>query len=532
MSAFEVLALNTSIPQIQAAQAGDSYVMVVNATTPALRITQTGTGDSILVEDAANPDSSPFVVTAAGDVGIGTSSPGYKLTVNAFTGVSGPIGAFKQSAETSAFYGVAVQRSGNDSTLGMAFNSSADAWQISASYASSGAYKPIQLLTSDTVRATLDSSGNLGLGVTPTTGGYGKSFQFTDDSVGTLMTLQSQAINTNDRRLSLTNNAKSSGVGTWAYFNTSSSATMYQQGTGEHRWFTAAPAAGPAISFTQAMTLDASGRLLVGATSASTGARATLTSAAQASGAACADSGILLYSTANLATGEYAPFITWSGNFSNPNRARAAIGAVSSSTSTALDLVFLTRSAADASEIGTGSERARITSGGNLLVGTNDASQGSGNGNKLAAGGAVWVVNAATADGFSYYNSSAAAYRFYVSSAGTISATNTTISAISDQRLKENIQDLDVGLDKILALKPRKFDWKAGKGKNIKGDRGWIAQEFEQVFPDMIDEWKDPAPEGEEPYKSVRADLIPVLVKAIQELKAEVDSLKAQLEAK
>jgi hypothetical protein len=53
MAVYEALLLNTVVPQIQAAQAGDSYVMVVNATTPALRITQTGTGDSILVEDAA-----------------------------------------------------------------------------------------------------------------------------------------------------------------------------------------------------------------------------------------------------------------------------------------------------------------------------------------------------------------------------------------------------------------------------------------------------------------------------------------------
>lgn len=109
---------------------------------------------------------------------------------------------------------------------------------------------------------------------------------------------------------------------------------------------------------------------------------------------------------------------------------------------------------------------------------------------------------------------------------GTVYATNTTISAISDQRLKENVQDIDVGLGAILALKPRKFDWKAGKGKDIKGDRGFIAQEFEQVFPQLVDEWADPAPEGETPYKSVRQDLIPVLVKAIQELAAEVNALK------
>jgi hypothetical protein len=180
---------------------------------------------------------------------------------------------------------------------------------------------------------------------------------------------------------------------------------------------------------------------------------------------------------------------------------------------------------------GTNSERARITSTGALLVGTTDGSQNSGDGNKLIAGGAVWVINAGSNDGFSYYNSSAAVYRFYVSANGTISATNTTISAISDQRLKENVQDLDAGLDKIMALKPRKFDWKTGKGKDIKGDRGFIAQEFEQVFPDLIDEWKDPAPEGEEPYKSVRQDLIPVLVKAIQELKAQNDDLRARVAA-
>jgi hypothetical protein len=70
-----------------------------------------------------------------------------------------------------------------------------------------------------------------------------------------------------------------------------------------------------------------------------------------------------------------------------------------------------------------------------------------------------------------------------------------------------------------------------GKGKDIKGDRGWIAQEFEQVFPDLIDEWKDPAPEGEDPYKSVRADLIPVLVKAIQEQQAIITQLQADVAA-
>jgi hypothetical protein len=147
--------------------------------------------------------------------------------------------------------------------------------------------------------------------------------------------------------------------------------------------------------------------------------------------------------------------------------------------------------------------------------------------------GATGLVNSTVANDtnsvatFAVYSTLAAAYRFYVGLAGTVFATNTTISAISDARLKENVQDIDVGLSAILALKPRKFDWKAGKGKDIKGDRGFIAQEFEQVFPQLVDEWKDPAPEGEVAYKSVRQDLIPVLVKAIQELTARVAALEA-----
>ena len=129
------------------------------------------------------------------------------------------------------------------------------------------------------------------------------------------------------------------------------------------------------------------------------------------------------------------------------------------------------------------------------------------------------------------YSTGAGAYRFYVGMGGTVYATSTTITGLSDQRLKENIRDLDEGLDTVMALRPRKFDWKEGKGADIKNARGFIAQEFETVLPDMIDEWKDPAPEGEEPYKSVNANLIPTLVKAIQEQQAIIETLTARITA-
>jgi hypothetical protein len=184
---------------------------------------------------------------------------------------------------------------------------------------------------------------------------------------------------------------------------------------------------------------------------------------------------------------------------------------------------------------GDNAPRARITSGGEFLVNTANAAGTSGVGVALnPSDQGVRLVSASTTNStetLSVYSTGATAYRFYVGWGGTVYATNTTISAISDQRFKENISDLDVGLDAVLALKPRKFDWKEGKGKDIKGDRGFIAQEFEQVFPDLVDEWRDPAPEGEEPYKSVRQDLIPVLVKAIQEQQAMIKSLEAKVAA-
>jgi hypothetical protein len=182
-------------------------------------------------------------------------------------------------------------------------------------------------------------------------------------------------------------------------------------------------------------------------------------------------------------------------------------------------------------------ERMRIDTSGNLLVGTTDSSISSGAGVKFRTDSPrrVAVVSAEStgAGGETYlmYSTGASAFRFYVNWGGTIFATSTTITAISDQRLKENVRDLDDGLTSVMALKPRKFDWKEGKGKNIKGDRGFIAQEFETVFPDMIDEWKDPAPEGEEPYKAVNANLIPTLVKAIQEQQTLINNLTTRLNA-
>jgi hypothetical protein len=277
---------------------------------------------------------------------------------------------------------------------------------------------------------------------------------------------------------------------------------------GNFEWYTK--------TVSQAMTLTAGGSLLVGTTSSSTGfdtgsAMAFFAAPNSGFGAALtlkADSVGRTLRIANQA-------LTVQGVY-DAGSASIYIG-----SNTSHPLIFLTGS----------TERARIDSSGNLLLGKNALGVPTV-GYEFRVGGETYDSIADSTNStitWAAYSTTASAYRFYVGLGGTVFATNTTISGISDRRVKENIVDLDVGLDAIMALKPRKFDWKAGKGKDIKNDRGFIAQEFETVFPDLIDTWKDEAPEGEEPYKSVRADLIPVIVKALQELKADNDSLRARI---
>lgn len=116
--------------------------------------------------------------------------------------------------------------------------------------------------------------------------------------------------------------------------------------------------------------------------------------------------------------------------------------------------------------------------------------------------------------------------QFYVTGNGVIYAQNTTVQSASDVRMKENIRDAQEGLDVISALRPVRYDFKAGFGNDRKNQLGFIAQEIEPIFPDAVGEFVQDG----ETYKSVGPGaLIPVLVKAVQELKVELDAVKAEL---
>jgi hypothetical protein len=114
--------------------------------------------------------------------------------------------------------------------------------------------------------------------------------------------------------------------------------------------------------------------------------------------------------------------------------------------------------------------------------------------------------------------------KFIVWSNGSVVNRTGSYGTISDIKFKENVVDATPKLDDILKLKVRNFNLIGEEQKQI----GFIAQEFEEVFPSMVDVSIDK--ETEEEYKSIKTSvLIPMLVKAIQELKTEIDSLKNQI---
>jgi hypothetical protein len=111
----------------------------------------------------------------------------------------------------------------------------------------------------------------------------------------------------------------------------------------------------------------------------------------------------------------------------------------------------------------------------------------------------------------------------------------TSITSLSDERDKSEIKDLEYGLDLIDALQPREFVWdnrvetdKEGKeffsSNKGKKDFGFIAQEVQALDNDTLRLVYDENPEK---LELSYGKLVPVLVKAIQELKAEIELLKS-----
>jgi hypothetical protein len=472
--------------------------------------------------NAGNPivqlisDGNSFI--NGGNLGIGTSSPQLKFVVS---------NAGAQGFEVNPNSGII---SGGIDIL--CYNRSA------------AAYKPIYTnaeyhvwATSTTERARIDSSGNLGLGVTPAASVTIKGLQagnamFAGVNGGSYATA----------------NAYFDGAN-WKYI-TSNFATLYQQsssgGTGQHAWsYVASGTAGNAITFTQAMTLDASGNLGVGTTSPSYRLDAS----------ASAGNGSFVTQITNSNTGSDGRGILRLRGYNGAqvNTLDFAGGRYFGANDDSLAVINNAAAGGITFNIGgvsngTQNEAMRIDSSKNLLVGITsgtyhilfknhaDFAAAVQNGNANPYGLAIRysgaAPNGAVNNFLEMYDTSVTRAKFL--SNGGLANYSANNSNLSDRREKTNFAPAGSYLDKICAIPVQTFNY---IDQNLEEDGGLtlgvVAQDVQAVAPELVMEsnWasKDETPKMR--LSIYQTDLQYALMKCIQEQQALIQSLKARLDA-
>ena len=180
-------------------------------------------------------------------------------------------------------------------------------------------------------------------------------------------------------------------------------------------------------------------------------------------------------------------------------------------------------------------ERMRINDAGKVLIGkTSDDTyrlqvEAAAGGNQISltrtAANAAMFMGGATGAATTFYIQANGSGGVYLTSGATSWTGN------SDERLKNITGNIENAIDSLLTLRTVKHTWKKSDDTN-KEHLALIAQDVEAVFPQVIDKSKINEKDGDETeYLGVRyTELIPVLVKAIQELKSQNDALQSRIE--
>ena len=109
-----------------------------------------------------------------------------------------------------------------------------------------------------------------------------------------------------------------------------------------------------------------------------------------------------------------------------------------------------------------------------------------------------------------------------------------TITSLSDRRDKKNIKDLNLGIDFLMKLRPRQYNWdkrdwyenKVSDGSKMQKTptAGFIAQELDSVQTLENADWLDLVlKDSPDKWEATPGNLLPIIVKAVQQLKNEKD---------
>jgi len=520
-------------------------------------------------------------IDSNGNVGIGTSNPSFILG----TGLH---------IDSTGYTSIVLQKGGAGQGHNIDFTDESNTLQyrIGTNFASGGQNLLFAYGSTPTVGMTLDSSGNVGIGISSLVnplqvGVTSNTASKTSGSAfdGGAVRLDGGLGSTNSEVAILggSNDGLSAGIG-FARENSIDWGTQL-------RFYTHGTAITTADELTERMRIDSSGRLLVGKTSSSIttagsevtsasilqSASSTSTNLATNSGAVinlCNTSatdgnfsniggynsnglvvsqmnfinvshtsrtGAITFSTHNGSNLNEAMRIDSSGqvgigttpnSYANyrvltlqgtngseidfENSSGTVIGAIYNN---ATDLVIasdFTNAVSSSNVVFTcdGTERMRIDSSGNLLIGVTTSVGGGSEGIELRGDAGYYKTaryTAGSAGHWLLYNSNG-----NVGSVTTYS-NSTQFNTSSDQRLKENIVDAPAG--NIDAIRVRSFDWKTD-GSHQK--YGMVAQELVDVAPEAVTQGET----DDDMWQVDYSKLVPMMIKEIQDLKAEVAALK------
>jgi len=186
--------------------------------------------------------------------------------------------------------------------------------------------------------------------------------------------------------------------------------------------------------------------------------------------------------------------------------------------------------------VGSNALSAALTTGLNTAIGGNALVNSTGQGNTgigYDAGNTTTSGTNVTCIGHDAEASSATASNEITlgdANVSTLRCNTQTISSLSDARDKTDVQELPEGLDFISKLNPVKFQWQTrdGNGKDGTYEAGFVAQELQSAQQDADADYLGLVmDENPDRLEASYGKLVPMLVKAIQELKSEVEQLKA-----